>query len=66
MSRLEQIEGQIRQLNAQELTALREWFAAFDAEAWDAQIEADALDGKLDGLAEAALRDHAAGKSTEL
>jgi hypothetical protein len=66
MSRVEQIEGQIQQLTAEELAALRDWFAAFDAEAWDRQTEADALDGKLDRLAKAALRDHAAGRSTEL
>lgn len=66
MSRVEQIEGQIQQLTAEELTALREWFATFDAEIWDRQMEADARDGKLDRLAEAALLDHAAGRSTEL
>lgn len=66
MSRVEQIEGQIQQLTAEELAALREWFATFDAETWDRQMEADARDGKLDRLAEAALLDHAAGRSTEL
>jgi hypothetical protein len=66
MSKVEQIENQIRQLTAAELNDLREWFIALDADAWDAQIEADARSGKLDRLAEAALRDHAAGKSSEL
>ena len=66
MSRIEQIERQIQQLTAEELAALRDWFATFDAEAWDRQMEADARDGKLDRLAEAALGDHAAGRSTEL
>ena len=66
MSRVEQIEGQIQQLTAEELTSLREWFAAFDAASWDRQLEVDAREGKLDRLAEAALRDHAAGRSTEL
>ena len=66
MSRVEQIEGQIQQLTAEELASLREWFAEFDAESWDRQMDADARSGKLDRLAEAALRDHAGGRSTKL
>ncbi len=66
MSRLERIESQIGELSAAELAALREWFMEFDASAWDQQFEADANAGKLDSLAEKALRDHAAGRSKEL
>ncbi len=66
MSRVENIESEIRQLSTEELTAFREWFTRFDAEAWDRQFEADVKAGKLDGLAERALRDHAAGRSTKL
>ena len=35
-------------------------------EAWDRQFEADVKAGKLDTLAERALRDHRAGRSTRL
>lgn len=66
MSRVEGIEGQVRQLTAEELRAFRSWFVEFDADAWDQQIEADARSGKLDGLAERALKDHGAGRATEL
>jgi hypothetical protein len=66
MSRIENIEGQIKELSAQELAALREWFANFDAEFWDRQFETDAEAGKLDDLADRALRDHSAGRSKEL
>jgi hypothetical protein len=66
MSRLETIEVQVKQLSADELRAFREWFVQFDAAAWDRQIEADARNGKLDALADRALRDHQAGKTTEL
>lgn len=66
MSRVEQIECQIRALDKHELEAFREWFAFFDAEAWDRQIEFDVSQGKLDGLADRALRDHEDGRSTEL
>ncbi|MBV8895840.1 MAG: hypothetical protein JO051_04960 [Acidobacteriaceae bacterium] len=66
MSRLEQLEQQIAELDASELKALREWFARYDAEVWDHQIESDAKSGKLAGLAERAMREHLAGRSTEL
>jgi len=66
MSRVENIENQIKELSRDELTALREWFADFDADAWDRQMEADISAGWLDTLAERALRDHDTGRSTPL
>jgi hypothetical protein len=66
MGKVEKIEQQIKDLSAEELARLREWFAAFDAEAWDRQIEADARSGKLDKLGEQALKAHSAGKTTKL
>ena len=66
MSRVEQLEQQIAELDEAELKALREWFARFDSDVWDRQIEADAKNGKLASLAERALQDHAAGRSTKL
>ena len=39
MNRIESIEGQVKSLSLEELKAFRDWFASFDAEAWDAQIE---------------------------
>ena len=66
MSRVERIEGEIKSLNNEELRAFRDWFARFDAELWDEQIEADAGNGKLRSLAERALKDHEAGRSTLL
>ncbi|MCX6623665.1 MAG: hypothetical protein NTY38_21875 [Acidobacteria bacterium] len=65
MSRVEQIEGQVKSLNADELRAFRDWFARYDADRWDEQIEADARNGKLFSMAERALRDHLNGHSTE-
>lgn len=66
MGRIEAIEKQIQALSAEELAEFREWFVRFDAEVWDRQIEADANAGRLDKLAERALKAHAAGQSTEL
>ena len=66
MGNVEQLESQVRGLNADELKAFRNWFAQFDAEAWDRQIEADTKNGALSSLADRALADHAAGRSTTL
>jgi hypothetical protein len=66
MSKIEQIEGAVKELSADELSAFRAWFAQFDAEAWDRQFTADVKAGKLETLAEGALRDHSAGRSTKL
>ena len=64
MSRVENLESQAQGLNPDELKSFREWFANFDAEAWGAQIDADAKSCKLQALIERALRDHEAGRST--
>ncbi len=66
MTRIEEIESQIKELNPDELTVLRRWFLEFDADSWDRQIEADTRNGKLDSLAESALEDHENGRSTVL
>ena len=66
MGKIEVIENEVSQLSSSELSAFREWFFEFDAEAWDKQIERDAQSGKLDSLAENALKDFQSGKSTEL
>jgi len=66
MSKVENIEQEVQRLKPSELAAFRRWFAEFDAEAWDRQIEEDVRKGKLDKLAEEALAAHRAGKSKEL
>ncbi len=66
MSKVESIEQQIKALSAEELAQLRAWFLEFDWALWDRQLERDVAAGKLDALAEKALRNHAAGKTTPL
>ena len=66
MSRIEKLEYEVQSLNPEELKAFRDWFAGYDADAWDAQIEEDARSGKLHELAQRALRDHQEGRSTIL
>lgn len=66
MSRLEQIETQISSLSADELAEFRQWFAEFDAEAWDRQIERDLADGKLDDVIAGAEEDLKRGRTRPL
>ena len=66
MSKVESIEQQIKALSAEEVAQLRAWFLEFDWALWDQQFERDVAAGKLDALAEKALRDHADGKTTPL
>lgn len=66
MTTLENAEKIVAQLSPVELSQFRQWFAEFDSEVWDAQIEADAASGKLNALAEEALAEYHAGKATEI
>jgi hypothetical protein len=63
VSKVERIENEIQGLSAKELAEFRAWFLAFDWVAWDRRLERDIQTGKLDGLADEALREHAAGKT---
>ncbi len=66
MGKVEKLENEVRTLSTEELATFREWFREFDADAWDREIEADMLSGRLDDLADEALRDHRTGNSTSL
>ena len=66
MSKIERLERDVQALAPNELAAFRKWFQEFDAAAWDLQIEDDVRAGKLDGLADAALKASGAGKCSEL
>jgi hypothetical protein len=66
MSTVTEIERAVRGLSPDELAAFRAWFAEYDADAWDRQIEADAAAGRLDALADEALADLRAGRCTDL
>ena len=66
MGDIRSIEKAIQALAPAELAELRRWFAEFDADAWDLQLEHDAGSGKLDKLAAEALTDHRSGPSRSL
>jgi len=65
MRSVKEIEEAVLRLSAAELAAFRAWFADFDAEAWDRQIEDDVRTRRLDALADEALEDLRAGRCTE-
>jgi hypothetical protein len=66
MMTVEEIKEQVLALSAEEQAALRDWLDELDWDSWDQQLERDSNAGRLDALAEAALRDHEAGASTQL
>ena len=66
MSNLQEIERAIRELSEEELAAFRVWFAEFDAEIWDRQIEKDVAAGRLDRLVEEARQHLREGRCTDL
>ncbi len=66
MSKVERIEEEVSNLSASELARFREWYAEFDAVAWDKQFEDDAAAGKLDAIADRAVREHRLGQTRPL
>ena len=66
MSKVEHLERPVKELSTEELARFRRWFIDFDGQAWDRRFQADVDSGKLDTLAEKALRAHEAGRTTEL
>jgi hypothetical protein len=65
MSTVEEIEQAIRALEPNDFAALRDWFAAFDADLWDRQLEEDVAAGRLNRFAEEALHDLRDGRGID-
>lgn len=66
MSTVQEIERAIRTLKPEEVATLRDWFANYEADLWDRQIEQDVAAGRLKRFGDEALRDLAEGRCTEL
>jgi hypothetical protein len=66
MGRVEHIQKQVESLTPEELASFRRWYATFDADEWDRQIERDVAAGRFDVLAERALEEHRQGKTKPL
>lgn len=65
-NKVKTLEKEVRDLSRDELSTFRDWFAKFDADEWDRQIESDIQAGKLEKLAAKALSEHKRGESREL
>lgn len=57
------VQAEIAQMPAAEQAMLADWLDELRAEAWDKQIEADSLAGRLDALAAKARADYQAGRT---
>jgi hypothetical protein len=66
MTTIQEIEDAVAHLPDPELGKFRAWFSEFDADAWDREFEEDAQNGKLDRLADQALKDLDRGRCSEL
>ena len=66
MNTVFEIENAVQKLSRADLTAFRDWFLGFDATAWDKQFEEDVAAGRLDALADEAIRDLREGRCKDL
>lgn len=66
MSTVEEITAAIEQLSAEDVARIRTWLAEYAEQLWDEQIERDVAEGRLDALADEALRDRHEGRCTDL
>lgn len=58
MHNIKSLEAAVQALPPSALAEFRCWFADFDSNAWDRQLEADATAGKLDALLAEAVDDY--------
>jgi hypothetical protein len=63
---VEELESAIAKLPPAEFARLATWFAEYEAERWDRQIEEDQRRGRLDAVIQRVRADIAAGRSTPL
>jgi hypothetical protein len=66
MTTVEEIEKAVSKLSPEQLAKFRAWFEDYDARRFDEKIERDAESGKLDQVAEAAVRAYRKGLAREL
>lgn len=66
MTTVKEIESAVKHLPKDRLLKFRNWFEEYDASLWDSEFENDVLNGKLDTLANQAIRSLKAKRCTEL
>lgn len=63
---VQEIQQAIEQLPETDRKRFHAWYTEYFNDLWDKQIEEDSLAGRLDHLIDEAIRDHEAGRTTEL
>lgn len=63
---LKELETAVAQLPAEELTAFKQWFEEYLADAWDRRIEEDIRAGRLDEAGRRAAAEFEAGRCKPL
>ena len=66
MITIEKIKDTVEHLFREELIDFRAWFIEFEAQIWDEKIETDIQAGKLNQLAQQAVKDLLANQCIEL
>ena len=66
MHTVEAITTAIAELSPDKVEQIRAWLNERAEQEWDAQIEQDEREGRLDALAERALAEHRAGRTRPL
>lgn len=66
MTTVETITAAIAALSHEDVAKIRDWLNERAEEEWDAQIERDAHEGKLDALVDRALSEHREGRTRPL
>ena len=66
MTVMQKIQSEIQTLPEADVRRLRDWLDEYEARLWDEQIESDAKAGRLDALADEAIREHRAGRTKPL
>ena len=66
MSTVQEIERAVKALPGDDLVRFRAWFAEFDSDVWDRQMEEDIRAGRLDWLADEAEKELREGRCTDL
>ncbi|HEV8394563.1 MAG TPA: hypothetical protein VGQ37_09830 [Vicinamibacterales bacterium] len=66
MTTIAEITGAVKRLPKKDLVRFRKWFAEYEAQVWDRQLEADVAAGRLETLVREAKRDHRAGRTKPL
>ena len=54
---LNKLENAVTGLSGDDLARFRSWFAEYDSAGWDRQLKQDVADGKLDAMADQAIRE---------